>query len=114
RHPSTQPVDADSPLAWMKANIDWYAELERDLFTIEADFGGEVRWTRPGKTRGTSLSLHLTGNGCVVVWSENCPEWMVDHRCGQLTRDGHWSLNGFQYICARDHGGDVRAARSAI
>jgi len=114
RHPSTQPVDADSPLAWMKANIDWYAELERDLFTIEADFGGEVRWTRPGKTRGTSLSLHLTGNGCVVVWSENCPEWMVDHRCGQFTRDGHWSLNGFQYICARDHGGDVRAAMSAI
>lgn len=113
RHPSSQ-VDEDGPLAWMKANIDWFAELERDGFTIEADFGGEVRWTRPGKTRGTSLSLHLDGNGCVVVWSENCPEWMTDRRCGQPTSDGHWSLNGFQYICARDYGGDIAEAMSAI
>jgi hypothetical protein len=98
----------------MKANIDWFAELEADGFTVQADFGGEVRWTRPGKTRGTSLSLHPQGNGCVVVWSENCPEWMVDRRCGQPTSDGHWSMNGFQYICARDFGGDIAAAMSHI
>ena len=115
RHPSNQPVDGDSPLAWMKANINWFKEIQDDKFTLEADFGGEVRWTRPGKTRGTSLSLHLGDNGgCVVVWSDNCPEWMVDRRCGQPTSDGHWSLNGFQYICARDYGGDVRAAMSGI
>ncbi len=113
RHPSAQ-VDADSPLTWMKANIDWHRELERDKFKLHADFGGESRWTRDGKTRGTSLSLHEAGNGCVVVWSENCPLWMTNGSCGQPTADGHWSMNGFQYICARDFGGDVRAAMSAI
>jgi hypothetical protein len=114
RHPSARSSDGDSPLDWMKANIDWVRELERDGFTLHADFGGESRWTRPGKARGVSLSLHEAGNGCVVVWSENCPLWMTDGRCGQPTADGHWSMNGFQYICARDFGGDVRAAMSAI
>ena len=111
-HPSMREPEADSPLAWMKANINWFKEIQGDGFTLEADYGGEVRWTRPGKTRGTSLSLHLNGNGCVVVWSENCPDWM--QRCGQPTSDGHWSLNGFQYICARDYDGDIRAAMSGI
>ena len=112
RHPSARDTDEDSPLAWMKANINWVQELQRDGFVLYADYGGEMRWTRPGKMRGVSLSLHLHGNGCVVVWSENCPDWM--QLCGQPTSDGHWSLNGFQYICARDFGGDVGAAMSHI
>lgn len=114
RHPSSQPFDGDTPVTWMKANINWFKEIQDDKFTLEADYGGEVRWTREGKSKGNSLSLHTDGHGCVVVWSDNCPDWMTAHTAGQWTRSGQWSMNGFQYICARDHGGDIGAAMSAI
>lgn len=105
----------DDPMTWMKHNLDWQAELAEDGFMVWQVAGEEVRFTRPGKNKGNSLSLHHDGvSGVAVVFSDECPDWMTKLGCGQPTKGGFWSLNGFQYYAAKYHGGDIQEAMSVI
>lgn len=101
------PVDDDvgSPAAWFNERTTWYELLEADGWTPGgANGNGEVRWTRPGKTRreGISATTGHNGRDCLKVFTSST----------DLDADGAYSR--FGYWAATRYGNDRSACARAL
>ena len=80
-------------LDWLQKN--GYKEFERN--------GQEIRYTRPGKNEGTSVSYNYMGNGRLKIWSTTIDQL----EAGQ-------SYHAFHLFAIDEHGGDFGKARKAL
>ena len=109
---NTQTEPAADTIRWWRDQHDYHDELTRDGWTLHSNKpNGQTWYTRPGKpTRdGHSAVLHNHGDGPLVVFTTELPAML--HNVGKPTADhSGQSIPLFDYLCARDFGGDRSAA----
>ena len=105
--PVERPVSDDflsaGPIDRFNAQTPWEAILRPDGWVPAfTDAKGETHWTRPGKSEGTSATTGWNGQDFLRVFTTSIP-WLPEGPYSKI-----------QYVAARDHGGDIRAALRAM
>lgn len=103
RSPLTRSAGALSPGDDYNTRGDWPALLMRHGWTLDHTRGEVEHWRRPGKTVGTSATLHAVAPGVLYVFSSNAAPFPAD-KAFDLFRAYTWL----------EHGGDFKKAALAL
>jgi hypothetical protein len=105
--------NSTSPADDYNASTTWTELLSGDGWAHETtDGNGTQNWRRPGKTEGDGPSgtVRDHGQGPLTVFTTSIP-WLESKGSAG---DGVGSYSRFQYMAARDHGGDYSTAAKAF
>ena len=103
RHPSAQAFDA---FDWLRAHADFADCLGRHGWQVHSTSGGDVNYTRPGKSVRDGKSAVLHEGGPLVVFTTEVPRELEN--VGHPTADGTgFSVSIVEFVCAYEFGGDL-------
>lgn len=113
--PAQQPRtahDDDSIAERVNREHDWHNVLLADGWTLDHHRGDESRWTRPGKTKGTSAVLHEP-DGPFNVFTTDGTAGALQQPWARNDSGNCWSLSMFGYLAASRYHGDRSATARA-